>query len=189
MKNATDGQTIAVPALGSGIYAKSLVTAAYEFLQENPSHALREVHFVDNDPTAIEALMKEMTTRFKYDLNFQINELVRDRWRHYLGAASVTPPSARVVYSGDMEFETPEGMEIRLMVGNIAKSTVRVKGGQTRKRCVLAMFFKGGQTMKHCFLAIFLKGGQTRKHCFLAMFPEGGQTMKHCFLAMFFKGG
>jgi hypothetical protein len=130
--NARDGQTIAIPALGTGIYsvphdvsAKSLVTAAYEFLQENPSHALREVHFVDNNPAAIEALMKEMTTRFGHDPNFQINELVGDRWNSYLGAASVTPPSAPVVSSGEMAFKTAEGMEIRLTVGNIAKSTVR----------------------------------------------------------------
>ncbi|CAB4023202.1 poly [ADP-ribose] polymerase 14-like [Paramuricea clavata] len=116
LRNATDGQIIAVPALGTGIYnvphgisAKSLVTAAYEFLQENPSNALREVHFVDNNPAAIEALMKEMTTRFRHDPNFQINELV--------------PP---VLSSGDMAFETPEGMEIRLTVENIAKSTADV---------------------------------------------------------------
>jgi hypothetical protein len=142
LKNATDGQTIAVPALGSGIYslphdvnAKGLVTAAHEFLQENPTHALREVHFVDKDPTVIEALMKEMTTRFRHDPNFQINELVRDWWRPYLGAASVTPPPALAVSSGDIAFDTPEGMEIRLTVGNIAKSTVRdsyLKGGQTK---------------------------------------------------------
>ena len=132
MEHATGGQTIAIPALGTGIYsvphdisAKSLITATYEFLQENPTHALKEVHFVDNDPAAIEALMKEMIERFKHDLNFQINELVRDRWRPYLGAASVTPPSAPVMPTGDMTFKTPEGMEIRLIVGNIAKSTVR----------------------------------------------------------------
>ncbi len=132
MEHATGGQTIAIPALGTGIYsvphdisAKSLITATYEFLQENPTHALKEVHFVDNDPAAIEALMKEMIERFQHDLNFQINELVRDRWRPYLGAASVTPPSAPVMPTGDMTFKTPEGMEIRLIVGNIAKSTVR----------------------------------------------------------------
>ena len=132
MEHATGGQTIAIPALGTGIYsvphdisAKSLITATCEFLQENPTHALKEVHFVDNDPAAIEALMKEMIERFKHDSNFQINELVRDRWRPYLGAASVTPPSAPVMPTGDMTFKTPEGMEIRLIVGNIAKSTVR----------------------------------------------------------------
>ena len=115
LKKATDGQTIAIPALGTGIYgipydvsAASLVTETDEFLQENPSHTLKEVHFVDNDPTAIEALMKEMSTRFKHDMNFHINDLVRDRWSSLLGAASVTPP-----------------MEIRLTIGNIAKSTVR----------------------------------------------------------------
>ena len=132
LENATDGQTIAIPALGTGIYrvphdvsAKSLVKAANEFLQENPTHALREVHFVDNNPAAVEALMKEMTTRFGHDPNFQINELVRDRWRSYLGAANDTSSSAPVVSSGDMAFKTPEGMEIQLTVGNIAKATVR----------------------------------------------------------------
>ena len=129
---ATDGQTIAIPALGTGMYsiphdvsAKSLVTATNEFLQENPSHALREVHFVDNDPTAIEALMKEMSTRFRHDLNFQINDLVRDRWRSFLGAARVTPPTGSIVSIGENTLKTPEGMEIRLTIGNIAKSTVR----------------------------------------------------------------
>ena len=129
---ATDGKTIAIPALGTGIYniphdvsAKSLVTATDEFLQENPSTALKEVHFVDNDPTAIEAWMKEMSARFRHDSNFEINDLVRDRWRSFLGAASVTPPTASTVSIGDNTFETPEGMEIRLTIGNIAKSTVR----------------------------------------------------------------
>ncbi|CAB3996938.1 poly [ADP-ribose] polymerase 14-like, partial [Paramuricea clavata] len=131
--NATDGQTIAIPALGTGSYrvprdvsAKSLVRAANEFLQGNPTHALREVHFVDNNSAAVEALMKEMTTRFGHDPNFQINELVRDRWRSYLGAANDTSSSASVVSSRDMAFKTPEGMEIKLTVGNIAKSTTDV---------------------------------------------------------------
>ena len=110
---ATDGQTIAIPALGTGMYniphdvsAKSLVTATNEFLQENPSHALREVHFVDNDPTAIEALMKEMSTRFRHDLNFQINALVRDGWRSFLGAARVTPPTGSIVSIGENTLKT-----------------------------------------------------------------------------------
>ncbi len=63
------------------------------------------------------------------------------------------------------------------------------EGGQTRKRCFLAMFPEGGQTRKRCFLAMLPKGGQTRKRCFLATFSEGGQTRKHCSLAMFSEGG
>ena len=132
LRKATHGQTIAIPALGTGIYgiphdvsAASLVTETDEFLQENPTYTLKEVHFVDNDPTAIEALMKEMSTRFKHDMNFHINDLVRDRWSSLLGAASVTPPTVSMVANGDNTFETPEGMEIRLTIGNIAKSTVR----------------------------------------------------------------
>ena len=132
LKKATDGQTIAIPALGTGIYgipydvsAASLVTETDEFLQENPTYTLKEVHFVDNDPTAIEALMKEMSTRFKQKKNFHINDLVRDRWSSLLGAASVTPPTVSMVANGDNTFEPPEGMEIRLTIGNIAKSTVR----------------------------------------------------------------
>ena len=131
MKQAREGQTIAIPALGTGIYAvpydisaKSLIEAATEFFQEHPNHALKQVHFVDNEPNAITALMKEMMERFKHDSNFQINDLVRDRWTPYLGAASVSSPSKPVTPSGDMAFKTPEGMEIRLTIGNIAKSTV-----------------------------------------------------------------
>ena len=131
LKKATDGQSVAIPTLGTGVYAvphdvsaKNLLTAAYEFLFKNPTHALKEIHFVDNDPAAIEALMKEMIMRFGHDANFHINKLVNDRWRPYLGAASVAPPLAPVVSIGDMAFDTPEGMEIRLTIGNIAKSTV-----------------------------------------------------------------
>ena len=111
------------------ISAKSLVEATHTFLQENPSHALKEVHFVDNEPSAIEALMKEMIDKFQNDMNFEINDLVRDRWKPYRGAAMVTPPTPAVVPSGDMAFTTTEGMEIRLVVGNIAKSAVSYASG------------------------------------------------------------
>ena len=132
MKNATGGQTVAIPALGTGVYgvpydisAKSLIEAATEFLHENPNHALKEVHFVDNEPKAIEALMKEMAERFKHDSNLEINDLVRDRWRPHLKTTSVTSSPKSVALSGDMAFKTLQGMEIRLTIGNIAKSTVK----------------------------------------------------------------
>ena len=108
------------------ISAKNLVEAATEYLQENPNLALKEVHFVDNEPATIEALMKEMVERFKHELNFEINDLVRDRWKPYLReTARATSIPTTVAPSGDMVFKTPEGMEIRLTIGNIAKSTVR----------------------------------------------------------------
>lgn len=198
---ATDGQTIAIPALGTGIYsvphdvsAKSLVTATNEFLQENPSHALKEVHFVDNDPTAIEALMKEMSSRFRHDMNFQINDLVRDRWRSFLEAANVTPPTASRVSIGDNTFETPEGMEIRLTIGNIAKSTVRysnpiaVKHLKGSPPCCAKHTSKCGETREQCFqfLSMFPDGGKTRKQyvwpCFLKVVKPGNIICYLCFL-------
>ena len=132
---AINGQTIAIPALGTGIYriphdisAKSLVAATCEFLQENPVHSLQQVHFVDNDPSAIEALMKAILTRFGNDSHLHINEAVRDRWRPLLGASGEVSPRIpdTTKVSGDMTFKTPEGMEIRLTVGNIAESTVSI---------------------------------------------------------------
>ena len=134
MKNATDGQTIAIPALGTGVYAvphdisaKNLIEAATEFLLENPNHALKEVHFVDNDPAAIEALMKEMIGTFQRDPNFEINDLAYDRWRPYLGATSLT--SSRKSCSGDMAFETSEGMKIvEIVQGDIVQQATDAIG-------------------------------------------------------------
>mgnify|MGYP002803371376 CR=1 FL=1 len=162
LKNATDGQTIAIPALGTGVYAvpydisaKSLIEAATEFLHENPNHALKEVHFVDNEPKAIEALMKEMAERFKHDSNLEINDLVRDRWTPYLRATSVTSSPKSVALSGDMAFKTLEGMEIRLTIGNIAKSTTEVIVNTvasdlnlTKNPCSKAILSEAGEGIK-----------------------------------------
>ncbi|XP_028398971.1 protein mono-ADP-ribosyltransferase PARP14-like [Dendronephthya gigantea] len=126
LESATKGQTIAIPALGTrgySISAKSLVAATCDFLQKKPSHSLQEVHFVDYDPSAIEALMKEILTRFSCDLNLHINEPVRDRWRPLLGASGGVSPLVTTKACDHFTFKTPEGMEVRLTIGNIAKST------------------------------------------------------------------
>ena len=115
-----------IHAVPHNISAKSLIEAATKFLEENPNHSLQEVHFVDQDPEATEAFVKEMVERFKHELNFEINDSVRDRWKSYLReTARATSIPTTVAASGDMVFKTPEGMEIRLTIGNIAKSTVR----------------------------------------------------------------
>ena len=118
-KKATDGQTVAIPALATGVYAvphdisaKSLIEAATEFLLENPNHALKEVHFVDNDPAAIEAFMKEMIRSFQRDPNFEINDLAYDRWRLYLGATSLTSSPTSVPRSRDVAFKTDEAQKV-----------------------------------------------------------------------------
>ncbi|XP_028416143.1 protein mono-ADP-ribosyltransferase PARP14-like [Dendronephthya gigantea] len=162
LEKATNGQTIAIPALGTGvcrtphdISAKSLVTATCEFLQEKPFHSLQQVHFVDNDPLAIEALMKEIARRFRNDSNLHINEPVRDRWRPLLGATSGVSLPYTPTASDGLTFKTPAGMVIRLIVGNIAKSTtdviVNTVGSDLNLRknpCSKAILDAAGSVMK-----------------------------------------
>ncbi|XP_028398976.1 protein mono-ADP-ribosyltransferase PARP14-like [Dendronephthya gigantea] len=162
LERATKGQTIAIPALGTGVYripydisAKSLVAATCEFLQEKPSHSLQQVHFVDIEPSAIEALMKEIVRRFSSDSNLHINERVRDRWRPLLGASGGVSPADTTKASDHFTFKTPEGMEVRLTIGNIAKSTtdviVNTVGSDlnlTKNPCSKAIFDEAGSELK-----------------------------------------
>ncbi|XP_028398972.1 protein mono-ADP-ribosyltransferase PARP14-like [Dendronephthya gigantea] len=162
LEKATKGQTIAIPALGTGIYripydisAKSLVAATCEFLQEKPSHSLQQVHFVDNEPSAIEALMKEIVGRFSCDSNLHINEPVRDRWRPLLGASGGVSPLDTTKACDHFTFKTPEGMEVHLTIGNVAKSTtdviVNTVGSDlnlTKNPCSKAILDEAGSGLK-----------------------------------------
>lgn len=130
---AKDGPTVAIPALGTGIYniphnisARSLVTAADEFLREGSPSGLKEVHFVDNEPRAVEAFMKEMIDKYGSDYNFHINDSVRHRWA---SSPRINVPASEEVVLPDVgnEFSTNEGMKIQLTVGNIAKCKVGKK--------------------------------------------------------------
>ena len=69
--------------------------------------------------------MTGMLSRFRMDCKFDVNEAVRDRWIPVSSGANTAPASSPVSTGGDAAFQTPEGMEIRLTIGNIAKSTVR----------------------------------------------------------------
>lgn len=135
LKSATQGKSVAVPLLSSGIYAipheisaSALVKATAEFLRENAGSSLQEVHFVDNDDKAIDALMKEMIKAFQHDDNFKVDRAVKDQWIPYLKSLPSTPDTTNEAssYSGNV-FHTPQGMEIRMTVGNIAESRVSLQ--------------------------------------------------------------
>lgn len=126
---AKDGRTVVIPALGTGIYkiphavsARSLVRAADEFLKEGSTSGLKEVHFVDNEPRAVEAFMKEMIDKYGSDSNFHINDRARHRWAP--PPRIDVPATEEVLPDVGNEFSTKEGMKIQLTVGNIAACEV-----------------------------------------------------------------
>ena len=154
LKSATQGKRVAVPLLSSGIYAipheisaSALVKATAEFLRENAGSSLQEVHFVDKDDKAIDALMKEMIKTFQHDDNFKVDRAVKDQWIPYLKSLPSTPDTTNVAssYSGNV-FHTPQGMEIRMTVGNIAESRVRLQN---------FMHLRGMQKKAKIFLFLF----------------------------------
>ena len=130
LNEAKQGKSVAIPALGTGIYkiphaisARSLITAAGEFLTGNTHSELSEIHFVDKESTAVEAFMKEMVEKYGSDSNFEINERVRDRW--VPGPREDNKARKPPIPKDGQAFCTKEGMKIQLTIGNIATSEVK----------------------------------------------------------------
>ena len=130
LNKAKEGKSVAIPALGTGIYkipqpisARSLVTAIGEFLTGNTHSELSEIHFVDKEPTAVEAFMKQMIEKYGSDLNFEINEREQDRW--VPGPREDNKARKPPIPNDGEAFCTKEGMKIQLTIGHIATSKVK----------------------------------------------------------------
>ena len=78
LESAKTYNTIAIPAIGSGIFqvpkdicAKVMVEAALEFsLKSNGKYPLQEIHFVNNDLTTAEVFLNEFKKKFSFKPTF-----------------------------------------------------------------------------------------------------------------------
>jgi poly [ADP-ribose] polymerase 10/14/15 len=71
-EKAMDCQSIAIPAIGSGIFgipketcAEIMIEAAEEFAQKNPNSALKDIHFVNNDDVTCQVFLRKFREKFR----------------------------------------------------------------------------------------------------------------------------
>ena len=145
LKKAGDFKSVAIPAISTGVYgfprdlcAKIMMDAALEFSEKNPKCSLSEIHFIDTNDASVREIVKEMTTRFKYDPSFcdstksQLKGNVKGRGKakkasltssHRAPAAIEEQPTWREDHSTVL---TPQGVRITMKIGDLSKEQVGV---------------------------------------------------------------
>ena len=145
LKKAGDFKSVAIPAISTGVYgfprdlcAKIMMDAALEFSEKNPKCSLSEIHFIDTNDASVREIVKEMTTRFKYDPSFcdstksQLKGNVKVKGRGKAKKASLTSshraPAAieeQPTWREDPSTVlTPQGVRITMKIGDLSKEQV-----------------------------------------------------------------
>ena len=146
LKKAGDFKSVAIPAISTGVYgfprdlcAKVMIDAALEFSEKNPKCSLSEIHFIDTNDASVREMVKEMTTRFKYDPSFcdstqsKLKGNVKVKGRGKAKKASMTSSSHRApatkeeqpTWHGDPSTVlTPQGVRITMKIGDLSKEQV-----------------------------------------------------------------
>ena len=88
LEEAMDYRSIALPAIGSGIYdipketcAEIMIDAAVEFSKKNANCALKEIHFVNIDETTSQVFLKKFREKFGEGSSFKDNQAKNSRRR------------------------------------------------------------------------------------------------------------
>ena len=134
LKEAAEYNSIAIPAISSGVYrfprelcARIIIETVLEFCKDNPNCNLTDIRLTNIDDPTVNVFKEEMKnqlghlSRF-YDLDKQ-SSTRRGATRRTI---STTTPRAGAVATNSVEsFYTAEGICISLHVGSIVKVSVR----------------------------------------------------------------
>ncbi|XP_038071270.1 protein mono-ADP-ribosyltransferase PARP14-like isoform X2 [Patiria miniata] len=145
LANKLNMQSIAIPAISTGVYgfpvdlaAKQILNAVAEFCQSMPNPTLTEIHFTNNDPPTCDVFKKAVMDRFS---QFQEDEDGTDVDKGSRGASlgppivddvpqpppvSAPAPAPRFTSSGQNILTTMEGINITLKKGSITSEMVDV---------------------------------------------------------------
>ncbi len=130
LEEAMNYQSIALPAIGSGIFgipkeicADIMIDAAVEFSKKNANCALKEVHFVNNDETTSQVFLTKFRERFGARSSFKDNQ-AKNTGRRF--GSSVSRPRAKESKREELEV-IPEVLP-RRMPGDfiVTKGNVKI---------------------------------------------------------------
>ena len=137
LKEAKHFKSVAIPAISTGVCcfprdlcAKIMMEAALEFSEKNPKCSLSEIYFIDTNDASIKEMVKEMTTRFKYEPSFC--DSTKSKLQGKVKKASMTSSyGATAALEGQPTWSwdpntvlTPQGMRITMKIGDLSKEQV-----------------------------------------------------------------